>query len=68
MSRFAEPMARLIDELKKLPGVGSNGLFRGGLLRFKVNRIHFGDQHTDDPQPIFLAGSHGGFHVFLKFG
>src|ERR1044071_6788030 len=23
MSRFAEPMARLIDELKKLPGVGS---------------------------------------------
>ena len=24
MSRFAEPMARLIDELKKLPGVGSN--------------------------------------------
>ena len=23
MSKFAEPMARLIDELKKLPGVGS---------------------------------------------
>src|SRR5215471_3779002 len=23
MSRFAEPMARLIDELKKLPGVGT---------------------------------------------
>ncbi len=23
MSRFAEPMARLIEELKKLPGVGS---------------------------------------------
>jgi recombinational DNA repair protein RecR len=23
MSKFAEPMSRLIDELKKLPGVGS---------------------------------------------
>ena len=23
MSRFAEPMVRLIDELKKLPGIGS---------------------------------------------
>ena len=23
MSRFAEPMARMIEELKKLPGVGS---------------------------------------------
>jgi len=23
MSRYAEPMARLIEELKKLPGVGS---------------------------------------------
>ena len=28
MSRFAEPMARLIDELKKLPGVGSKSAQR----------------------------------------
>ena len=31
MSRFAEPMARLIEELKKLPGVGSKSAQR---LRF----------------------------------
>ena len=28
MSKFAEPMARLIDELKKLPGVGSKSAQR----------------------------------------
>ena len=28
MSRFAEPMARLIDELKKLPGIGSKSAQR----------------------------------------
>ena len=35
MSRFAEPMARLIDELKKLPGVGSKSAQR---LAFHVLR------------------------------
>ena len=28
MSKFAEPMARLIEELKKLPGVGSKSAQR----------------------------------------
>ena len=28
MSRFAEPMSRLIDELKKLPGIGSKSAQR----------------------------------------
>src|SRR6201993_1012058 len=28
MSRFAEPMTRLIDELKKLPGIGSKSAQR----------------------------------------
>ena len=28
MSKFAEPMARLIDELKKLPGVGGKSAQR----------------------------------------
>src|SRR5258708_13887271 len=35
MSRFAEPMARLIDELKKLPGVGSKA---GQRLAFHILR------------------------------
>ena len=28
MSKFAEPMARLIDELRKLPGIGSKSAQR----------------------------------------
>jgi recombination protein RecR len=36
MSRFAEPMARLIDELKKLPGVGSKSAQR---LAFHILRF-----------------------------
>ncbi|HZR28811.1 MAG TPA: recombination protein RecR, partial [Terriglobales bacterium] len=28
MSKFAEPMARLIEELKKLPGIGSKSAQR----------------------------------------
>jgi recombination protein RecR len=40
MSRFAEPMARLIDELKKLPGVGSKSAQR---LAFHILR-----SSTDD--------------------
>src|SRR6202008_524417 len=35
MSRFAEPMARLIDQLKKLPGVGSKSAQR---LAFHILR------------------------------
>jgi recombination protein RecR len=35
MSRFAEPMTRLIEELKKLPGVGSKGAQR---LAFHILR------------------------------
>jgi recombination protein RecR len=35
MSRFAEPMARLIDELKKLPGVGNKSAQR---LAFHILR------------------------------
>src|SRR5215475_12092835 len=35
MSRFAEPMARLIDELKKLPGVGAKSAQR---LAFHILR------------------------------
>ncbi len=35
MSRFAEPMARLIDELKKLPGIGSKNAQR---LAFHILR------------------------------
>ena len=35
MSRFAEPMTRLIDELKKLPGIGSKSAQR---LAFHILR------------------------------
>src|SRR5215467_8354898 len=35
MSRFAEPMSRLIDELKKLPGIGSKSAQR---LAFHILR------------------------------
>src|SRR5437879_3439112 len=35
MSRFAEPMARLIEELKKLPGIGSKSAQR---LAFHILR------------------------------
>ena len=31
MSKFAEPMARLIEELKKLPGIGSKSAQRARL-------------------------------------
>ena len=37
MSKFAEPMSRLIDELKKLPGVGSKSAQR---LAFHILRSH----------------------------
>jgi recombination protein RecR len=40
MSRFAEPMARLIEELKKLPGVGSKSAQR---LAFHILRSTEGD-------------------------
>ena len=35
MARFAEPMSRLIDELKKLPGIGTKSAQR---LAFHVLR------------------------------
>ena len=40
MTKFAEPMARLIDELKKLPGVGSKSAQR---LAFYILRADAGD-------------------------
>src|SRR5256714_486430 len=40
MSRFAEPMARLIEELKKLPGVGAKSAQR---LAFHILRADDGD-------------------------
>src|SRR5215831_4078479 len=40
MPRFAEPMARLIDELKKLPGVGSKSAQR---LAFHILRSNEDD-------------------------
>src|ERR671937_1962312 len=40
MSRFAEPMARLIEELKKLPGVGSKSAQR---LAFHILRCDEAD-------------------------
>src|SRR5438270_2549359 len=47
MSRFAEPMARLIDELKKLPGVGSKSAQR---LAFHILR-------SSDEDASALAGA-----------
>ena len=47
MSRFAEPMARLIDELKKLPGVGSKSAQR---LAFHILR-------SSDDDADALAGA-----------
>lgn len=43
MSRFAEPMARLIDELKKLPGVGSKSAQR---LAFHILRSSEDDANS----------------------
>ena len=43
MSRFAEPMARLIDELKKLPGVGSKSAQR---LAFHILRSSEADANA----------------------
>jgi len=40
VSKFAEPMARLIDELKKLPGVGSKSAQR---MAFHILRSSDGD-------------------------
>ncbi len=42
MSRFAEPMTRLIDELKKLPGIGSKSAQRLAfhILRSSVNGVY----------------------------
>src|SRR4051794_24402506 len=47
MSKFAEPMVRLIDELKKLPGIGSKSAQR---LAFHILR-------SDDEDAELLAGA-----------
>jgi len=47
MSRFAEPMTRLIDELKKLPGVGSKSAQR---LAFHILR-----SSTEDAEALSAA-------------
>lgn len=47
MSKFAEPMARLIDELKKLPGIGSKSAQR---LAFHILR-------SSDDDAAALAGA-----------
>ncbi len=39
MARYAEPMARLIDELKKLPGVGTKTA-----QRFAFHILRSGDE------------------------
>src|SRR5258705_11739196 len=47
MSKFAEPMARLIDELKKLPGIGSKPAQR---LAFYILR-----SSDDDAEALAIA-------------
>ena len=47
MSKFAEPMARLIDELKKLPGIGAKSAQR---LAFHILR-----SSDDDAQALAAA-------------
>jgi recombination protein RecR len=47
MSRFAEPMTRLIDELKKLPGIGSKSAQR---LAFHILR-----SSADDAEALACA-------------
>jgi recombination protein RecR len=47
MSKFAEPMARLIDELKKLPGIGSKSAQR---LAFHILR-----SSDDDAEALAAA-------------
>jgi recombination protein RecR len=47
MSKFAEPMARLIDELKKLPGIGSKSAQR---LAFHILR-----SSEDDAEALAAA-------------
>ena len=47
MSKFAEPMTRLIDELKKLPGIGSKSAQR---LAFHILR-----SSEDDAEALAAA-------------
>ena len=48
MSKFAEPMSRLIDELKKLPGVGAKSAQR---LAFYILRAS-----DEDAEALAAAG------------
>src|ERR1700748_2007541 len=51
MSKFAEPMSRLIDELKKLPGIGSKSAQR---LAFHILR-----SSDEDAEGLAAAGRDG---------
>ncbi|MGB9257186.1 MAG: recombination mediator RecR [Candidatus Korobacteraceae bacterium] len=56
MSRFAEPMARLIEELKKLPGVGSK----------TAQRFAFHILRASDEDAELLAGAIGDVKASLR--
>src|ERR1039457_3832146 len=47
MSKFAEPMTRLIDELKKLPGIGSK----------TAQRLAFHILRSSDVDAVLLAAA-----------
>ena len=54
MSKFAEPMSRLIDELKKLPGVGAKSAQR---LAFHILR--------SSDEDVRLLRQSGLYRVFI---
>jgi recombination protein RecR len=56
MTRFAEPMARLIDELRKLPGVGTKS----------AQRFAFHILRSTDADAEALAGSIRSLRVHLR--
>ena len=56
MSKFAEPMSRLIDELKKLPGIGSKTAQR---LAFHILR-----SSDDDAEALAVAVRDPGSSAF----
>ena len=56
MARFAEPMARLIDELKKLPGVGTK----------TAQRFAFHILRSSDEDAAALAGAVQGLKSSLR--
>src|SRR6202451_4159411 len=56
MSKFAEPMVRLIDELKKLPGIGSK----------TAQRLAFHILRTNDEDAEAFAGAVGDVKANLR--